>query len=63
MKTSLTIQLDPAFWLRETRTLNGNKLGLLTKVACKSADYKKINNILTFPPKFFQPGFHMSHPI
>ncbi len=63
MKTSLTVQLDPAIWLRMTRRLNGNKLGLLTKAPCKSMSYKKFNNLLTFPPKFFQPEFHTPHPI
>ena len=41
MKTSLTIQLDPAIWLRLARRLKGNELGTLTKAHCKSVDYKK----------------------
>ena len=63
MKTSLTIQLNPAIWLRVTRRLKGNELGTLTKAHCKSANYKKINNLLTFPPKFFQPESYIPHPI
>ena len=63
MKTSLTIQLDPAIWLRLARELKGNELGALTKAPCKSVDYKKFNNLLTFPPKFFQPKSHIPHPI
>lgn len=63
MKTSFTIQLDPAIWLRVTRRLKGNELGALMKAPCKSADYKKFNNLLTFPPKYFQPESHIPHPI
>ncbi len=63
MKTSLTIQLNPAIWLRVTRKLKGYELGALTKAHCKSVNYKKFNNHLTFPPKFFQPESHIPHPI
>ena len=63
MKTSFTIQLNPAIWLRVTRRLKGNELGTLTMAPCKSVNYKKINNLLTFPPKFFQPESHIRHPI
>ena len=63
MKTSLTIQLDPTIWLRVTRRLKGYELGALTKAPCKSANYKKFNNLLTFPPKFFQPESLIPHPI
>ncbi len=63
MKTSLTIQLNPVIWLRVTRRLKGNELGALTKAPCKSVDYKKFNNLLTFPPKFFQQKSHIRHPI
>ena len=63
MKTSLTIQLDLAIWLRVTRRLKGYELGALTKAPCKSVDYKKFNNLLTFPPKFLQPKSHIPHPI
>lgn len=54
MKASLTIQLDPATWLRMTRKLKGNNLGSPMNAPCKSVSYKRINNLLTFPPKFFQ---------
>ncbi len=63
MKTSLTIQLDPTIWLRLARRLKGNELGTLTKAPCKSVNYKKFNNLLTFPPKFLQPESHIRHPI
>ncbi len=63
MKTSLTIQLNPAIWLRVTRRLKGNELGALMKVSCKSVNYKKFNNLLTFPPNFYQQKSHIPHPI
>ena len=63
MKTPLTIQLNPAIWLRVTRRLKGNELGALTKAPCKSANYKRFNNLLTLPPIFFQPESYIPHPI
>jgi hypothetical protein len=46
-----------------TRRLKGNELGALMKVSCKSVNYKKFNNLLTFPPNFYQQKSHIPHPI